>query len=106
MSAQSDQLKRTKLISPQRATVAPTGKEPGVHDGTYLFSEYVADYLCDGKPVNAFLKAKGEFGWEGAKYRLNAKAGGEWNYSKNFGKGQVYDLSHPISTSWGARLGL
>ena len=103
VSAQSDQLKRTKLISPQRATVAPTGKEPGVHDGTYLFSEYVADYLCDGKPVNAFLKAKGEFGWEGAKYRLNAKAGGEWNYSKNFGKGQVYDLSHPISTSWGAR---
>lgn len=37
VSAQSDQLKRTKLISPQRATVAPTGKEPGAHDGTYLF---------------------------------------------------------------------
>lgn len=47
-------------MSPQRATVAPTSMEEGVHDGTYLLGQYVADYLSEGKPLNAFLKIKGE----------------------------------------------
>lgn len=104
VSIQSDRLKRTKLMSPQRATVAPTSMEEGVHDGTYLLGQYVADYLSEGKPLNAFLKMKGELEFFLGKVKNSMKAGGEWNYSKNRGRGQVYDISHPIVTSgWTTR---
>lgn len=103
VSMQIDRLERTKLVSPQRAAVAPTVWGEGVHDGTYLFSEYVADYLSDGRPVNAFLKAKAEMEWKPTFFKVLLRVGSEWNYSKNFGLGQVYDPSHPISASWNTR---
>lgn len=103
VSMQADRLERTKLVSPQRASVAPTVWGEGVHDGTYLFSEYVADYLSDGRPVNAFLKAKTEMEWKPSVFKILLRAGGEWNYSKNFGLGKVYDPAHPISATWNTR---
>ena len=63
-------------MSPQRATVAPTSMEEGVHDGTYLLGQYVADYLSEGKPLNAFLKIKGELEFFLGKVKNSMKAGG------------------------------
>lgn len=82
----------------------PTSTEEGVHDAHIIFSEYIADYLTDGKPFNAFAKAKALFGIQTGSVDNRFLAGAEWNYSKNFGKGQVYDLYKPLSVSgWGAR---
>jgi hypothetical protein len=101
VSAQFDRLEQRKLVAPTRVGISPTGNEPGERDAHLLFAEYVADYLCDGKPVNAFLKFKGDFAFKPANIQNDLKLGGEWNYSKNFGDGQIYDLSHPItSTGW------
>lgn len=103
VSMQSDRLERRKLVSPQRASVAPTVWGEGVHDGTFIFSEYVADYVSDGRPVNAFLKAKSELEWNPSFVKLLLRGGIEWNYSKNFGLGQIYDPSRPLSASWSTR---
>jgi hypothetical protein len=101
LSAQFDRLKQTKLVAPSRYGLSPTSDEAGEHDAHLLFAEYIADYLCDGKPLNAFLKLKGDFSFHPLNIPNDIKAGAEWNYSKNFGKGQVYDLAHPISsTGW------
>jgi hypothetical protein len=101
LSAQFDRLEQRKLVAPTRYGLSPVSEEAGEHDAQLLFSEYIADYLCDGKPVNAFVKLKGDFAFNPAGIKNDLKIGSEWNFSKNFGEGQVYDLSHPItSTGW------
>ena len=103
VSYQTDRLERHKEVAPQRASVAPTSMEAGVHDGQYLLNSYVADYISDGKPVNIFVKLKAE-GKLGAGHLDNAyKLGGEWTLSKNLGDGQVYDLTRPLAASWTTR---
>jgi len=103
VSYQNDRLERRKQVAPQRASVAPTSMEAGEHDGQYLLSEYIADYVSDGKPLNLFVKLKGQgkltTGWLTQDY----KAGMEWTMSKNYGDGQVYDLTQPLSAAWTTR---
>lgn len=102
-SYQSDRLERRKQVAPQRASVAPTTMHEGVHDGQYLLGEYIADYLSDGKPMNLFLKLKANGTYYINKVKNSYKAGIEWTYSKNYGRGQVYDLTRPLSASWTTR---
>lgn len=102
-SIQNDILERHKLVAPQRASVAPTSMSAGVHDGRYLLSEYIADYRNEGKPVNFFLKAKGQGHFLVSGFGNDYKIGAEWTLSKNLGNGQVYQLEKPLSASWTTR---
>ena len=102
-SYEGNRLTRRVQVAPQRASVAPTSMEEGVHDGQYLLGEYIARYVSDGKPVNMFLKLKGEGMFYTGKVKNDYKAGGEWSFSKNYGQGQVYDLTKPLSASWTTR---
>ncbi len=102
-SYQVDRLERTKQVAPQRASVAPTSMEEGVHDGQYLLNDYIAHYISDGKPLNLFVKVKGEGNLDYRAMTNAYKVGGEWTLSKNLGDGQVYDLSQPLSASWVTR---
>jgi hypothetical protein len=99
LSAQSDRLEQQKLVAPTRYGLAPTGEDAGEHDAQLLFAEYIADYLCIGKPLNAFVKLKADFAFNPAGIKNDLKLGAEWNFSKNLGDGQIYDLSHPITSS-------
>lgn len=103
VSYQHDRLERNKQVAPQRASVAPTSMEEGVHDGQYLLSEYIANYVSDGKPLNIFVKAKANGTFPIFILRNNYKVGLEWTLSKNYGDGQVYDLTKPLSASWVTR---
>lgn len=102
-SYQSDRLERRRQVAPQRASVAPTTMQAGVHDGRYLLSEYVADYLCEGRPLNLFVKLKAAGTLHVGGIKNSYKAGAEWTLSKNYGRGQVYDLERPLSASWTTR---
>ena len=102
-SYQVDRLERRKQVAPQRASVAPTSMEEGVHDGQYLLNDYIASYVSDGKPLNIFLKLKGEGNFKLGIACNDYKLGGEWTLSKNYGDGQVYDLQRPLSASWVTR---
>lgn len=103
VSLQADRLERHKEVAPQRASVAPTSMEAGVHDGQYLLNSYIADFVSDGKPLNVFVKAKAEGAVALGKVNNEWKVGGEWTMSKNYGRGQVYDLTRPLSASWTTR---
>ncbi len=102
-SYQQDRLERHRQVAPQRASVAPTSMEEGVHDGQYLLTEYIADYVCDGKPLTLFGKLKLAGSWGIDNINNSYQAGVEWDMSKNYGKGQVYDLTKPLSASWTTR---
>lgn len=103
LSYQIDRVKRRKQVAPRHASVAPTSMEEGVQEGHYLLSEYISDFISDGKPLNSFIKltADGEVHTGNATHSY--KAGGEWSISKNLGKGQVYELTRPLSASWTTR---
>lgn len=102
-SYQHDEIKRRKQVAPQRASVAQTSMDEGVHDGHYLLGEYIADYSVDGQPLalNLRLKASGKAGEN--LLLCQYKAGIEWSFSKNYGAGQVYDLERPLSAAWTTR---
>ena len=104
VNQQFDMLERQVLVAPSRAGIAPSSNEPGEYDAYLLFSEYVANYKVDGKPFTAFVKSTTDYEFS-SQHIVNAlKFGAEWNMSKNFGKGQIYDLSHPLTTKgWGNR---
>lgn len=102
-SLQADRLERIKQVAPQRASVAPTSMLPGEQPGEYLLSEYVAHYLSDGRPLNCFVKGKAEGSRLTGRVSHRYMAGVEWSISKNFGRGQVYDLRRPISAAWTSR---
>lgn len=103
-SYELDRLRRLKQVAPSRATVAPISDSEGVHDGVFILEEYIADYLSEGKPLTLFTKLglNGNLpAWTGATQAW--KAGAEWNMSKNYGRGQVYDPFKPLTASWTSR---
>ena len=103
-SLQNDRLHRRRQVAPQRATVAPGGYEEGVHDGTFILNEYIADYLSEGKPMTLFAKIKTAGAIpSGYVVTQNWLAGAEVTFEKNYGRGQVYDLSKPLNASWTSR---
>lgn len=104
ITQQFDRLTQRRLVAPQRYGIVPMTSEEGVHDAALIFSEYEASFLSDGKPFTAYAKAKANFALTTGALTSNLLAGADWNYAKNFGRGQVYDLSRPLSVSgWGSR---
>lgn len=102
-SYQDDKLTRRKQVAPQRASVAPTSMAEGISDGHYLLGEYIADYLSEGKPVNVFVKARANGSLPFGRISNDWKLGAEYTFSKNYGRGQVYDLTRPLSAAWTSR---
>ncbi len=104
VNSQFDKLERSKLVSPQRAAIAPSSTEPGEYDAHLIFSEYVSEFTVDGKPFSAFIRANTTLKPSFLTERNSIKAGYEWSYTKNYGQGQIYDLSRPLTASgWGNR---
>lgn len=102
-SYQRDRIEREKQVAPQRASIAPTTMAEGVHDGHYLLSEYVAHFVSDGRPMSLFAKLRLRGNVSLGTWLHDYKAGAEWSVAKNYGKGQIYDLTKPLSASWTTR---
>ncbi len=103
VSYQKDRLERHKQVAPQRASVAPTTMTEGIHDGHYLLNEYIADYVCEGKPVNIFGKIKISGNKNFRNIFNDYLAGIEFTFTKNYGRGQLYDLTRPLAAAWTTR---
>ncbi len=104
LSLQLDRLREIRLVSPQRYGIVPLSWSDGENVAQAVFSEYEASYLCDGKPFTAYVKAKAIMGFDVMNTHSNVKVGVNWDIAKNFGRGQVYDMSRPLSLSgWNSR---
>lgn len=104
VSLQLDRLRQTRLVAPQRYGIVPLSWSDGENEAQAVYAEYTAHYLCDGKPFNAYVKVKGVMGFK-TPYTLHTiKVGANWDLARNFGRGQVYDMHHPLSVSgWSSR---
>lgn len=99
----SDRLTRIRDVSPNGTTIAPTSTEEGVHDGHYILKSYLADFRVDGKPVDIFAKLKANGSVSTGTWLHAYKVGLEWTFSKNYGRGQIYDPDRPLSGGWTTR---
>lgn len=99
----SDQLTRLKQVTANGTPLAPTTWEDGVHDGRYLLGTYLADFRTDGRPVDIFTKLRVAGSVPTGSWLHSYKAGIEWTFAKNYGKGQIYDLDKPLSGGWTTR---
>ena len=97
LSYETSEIKQTRLVSIPRDQIASTSLEEGEHDGMFLPYSYTADIMVDGKPLSAFTKLKGLFHIDSRSIKQKINVGLEWKADKNFGDGQVYDPSRPIT---------
>ena len=104
LSLQLDRLRQTRLVAPQRYGIVPLSWTDGENEAQAVYAEYMANYLCDGKPFTAYVKAKGVMGFKALGTDNKVKVGLNWDLAKNFGDGQVYDMHRPLSlTGWSSR---
>lgn len=90
-------MEQTKQVYLNRPVPLPTGMVPGEHDAELLPFKYTADVAVDGKPMNAFVKAVLGLGGRTGGVQHTGKVGLDWKYDKNWGKGQIYDITRPLN---------
>ncbi|MBO9153466.1 TonB-dependent receptor plug domain-containing protein [Chitinophaga sp. GCM10012297] len=97
MGYQQDKADITKWLQVKSASVLTNSLLEGEHDVNYMTPSYASHLTVDGRPLTAFFKAMTTLGFNTSDINHHLKLGIETNYSKNFGKGQVYDLDFPPS---------
>lgn len=99
----NDRLARRKEVTANGTPLAPTTMEEGVHDGKYLLGTYLADFVSEGRPVDMFTKLRAAGSVSAGSWLHTYKVGLEWTFTKNYGRGQIYDLDRPLNGSWTTR---
>jgi len=91
-----DKIKQTKFVQLENAMALPISNVAGEYDGFYPEPNYIANYSVDGKPLDIFVKMINEFEYNLNKINNKATIGFDWQMSKNYGNGQIYDVYRPI----------
>lgn len=99
VSYSHDRLVQQKHVASSRVLPLPVSTVAGSNYTGYLPMLYLADYRVEGDPFTASVKGAGRFLFGGDHLTSVLKAGIEWNMSKNYGRGAVYDTSRPLTAS-------
>ncbi len=98
-----ERLRQQKSVGSTRLYPMPVSTTPGSNYVGYLPMLYTADYDVYGKPFSTFIKLSSNLRYRHSNFSGRLKAGAEWILSKNFGKGQVYDLTRPLTAGNNSR---
>lgn len=97
LSYTDEKLKQQKHVASSRVMPLPVSLTPGSNYVGFLPMLYLADYEVDGKPFTSFFKAAANLRFDAGDFVFNVKSGLEWDLSKNYGRGAVYDLERPLT---------
>ena len=91
-----DQKKLVQLSGPRAFSLAT---EQGENIGIFPVLRYISEFYTDGKPldITALFQVNGSKNTFGLNHKY--EAGIDWRYSKNNGRGLVYDMNSPYSAS-------
>ena len=105
-SVQANLLGELDRIEQTRLVQLTTPKNPAIDNMVegeatvrFLPYKYTAKHMVEGVPINVFIRPKAEFYFSTWRIEHKANIGIEWRYTKNFGRGQIYDLSRPLNYS-------
>ena len=100
VSGELDRIQQTRFVqltTPKNPAI--DNMQEGEATVNLLPYKYTANHEVEGIPVNVFIRPKAEFFFDTRELAHKASAGIEWRYAKNFGRGQIYDLSRPLNYS-------
>ena len=75
----------------------PVSLVPGPNDVGFLPMLYIGNLDVYGRPLTIFTKLSAVAGYSHGNIAGTLKTGLQWDFSKNYGRGQVYDLTRPIT---------
>lgn len=92
-----DKIKRSRFIQLDRDRVIVNNYDAGEHDGLFLPYKYVAQLEVDGKPFSMFATLDANLRGHTGNITHAISGGLDWQMSKNYGKGEIYDLTRPLN---------
>ncbi|MDE7396404.1 MAG: TonB-dependent receptor plug domain-containing protein, partial [Muribaculum sp.] len=92
-----DRLHQEKTVAAAALYPIPCSLTQGVNYIGFLPMVYDGELDVLGKPVTAFAKLVMRMSHSYRNFTIRTNYGVEWNYSKNFGAGRVYDLERPLT---------
>ncbi|MDE7385602.1 MAG: TonB-dependent receptor [Muribaculaceae bacterium] len=99
VSYSRERLSQEKHVSSTRIMPMPVSLTPGPNYVGYLPLLYLAHLDVEGDPFTTYIKGATTLRFTGSRITSTLKAGIEWNMSKNYGRGNVYDIERPITAS-------
>lgn len=92
-----DQTKLVQLSGPRSFSL---DTEQGENVGVFPALRYISEYSTEGKPldITALLQATGSRNTFGVTH--NYEAGLDWRFSKNNGRGLIYDMNSPYAATF------
>lgn len=103
LSVADEHLHQEKTVASSRLYPMPVSVTPGSNCVGYLPMVYDGMLDVYGKPFTAYAKADSRFRYRSDAVSGTLKAGIEWSASKNYGDGEVYDVTRPLSAGNTAR---
>lgn len=103
LSYKRERLHQTRHVAQSRVMPMPVSLTPGSNYVGYLPMLYLATLDVEGDPLTVFVKGATAMRWTAGKLSSTLKAGVEWNMSKNYGRGNVYDIERPITAGTSSR---
>ena len=92
-----NQVKLVQLSGPRSFSLATT---QGENVGVFPPLRFISEFSTEGKPVDisALLQTTGNKSFWGIKHEY--ESGLDWRYSKNYGRGLIYDMNAPYAASF------
>lgn len=103
ISYSRERLHQTRHVAPSRIMPITVSLVPGPNYVDYLPMLYLATLDVKGDPFTAYIKGAATFRYTTSLLTSTLKAGIEWNMSKNYGRGNIYDLQRPVTAESGTR---
>ena len=103
LSYNHERLHQERHVAQSRVMPLPVSLTPGSNYVGYLPMMYLATLDVEGDPFTAYVKGGASMKWTSGNLSSFLKAGLEWNMSKNYGRGNVYDIERPITASINSR---
>ncbi|SOD12184.1 TonB-dependent receptor [Pedobacter xixiisoli] len=97
VSYQDELIDISRWVQARSATVLANSLEEGAHYVNYVTPSYTAELDVEGKPFYLFLKGVSTLGFSHGTVKHQIRFGTEYNFSKNFGRGQIYDINFPLA---------
>lgn len=98
-----EHLHQQKHVASSRIMPLPVSTAPGSNYVGYLPMLYLAEYDVYGKPFTAYMRLSSMLRFTVGTLADELRGGVEWNMSKNYGTGPVYDLNRPLTTGNNSR---
>lgn len=92
-----DKIIRDKFVQLDRDRAVKCGTATGAHDAEILPMKYTAHLEVDGQPFTANIALSTLLKHTLVNTHHRWLLGADWKYSKNYGKGQVYNEKRPLN---------